>query len=684
MQFFKRDINRQNRNGEVTFYNVGDTSSQSSSSGVTLDQVRRNFVSIEFFKKLFQAHDSTDSENILNIDPNDTDSTITDLEFKFGSWSSYFISALGRNSSGGGGGGSVGVLNDLDDVDTTGAANGKVLTYQNGMWVPGTGGGSGSVSWADITDKPTTLSGYGITDAIPLGGSNYITGTLRPNTNNSINLGSSNYRWSSVYGVNGSFSSSLTVGGTDVSLDGHTHSASDITSGTFAAARIPSLDASKITSGTFATARIPTNISITGNAATATTASKLSTSSSYSVFGQTYWNNGVPQTVGNNAVGSMQYLVFRNHANNYNAGYVGAGNDANNDIALLAYSGYLYIGAGGTTMMTLDGTNVGIGTSSPVAKLHVNGTGRFENTVAVYGSNHSVRIRGNQISSTDTTYYDFGLHLGSGHINRGFYQWSPSSKWLLYFNANDTIMNHGNVGIGTDSPGYKLHVNGIIANNNKIISDFAPSANTYIKGVTDAVLNCTSTSSYVPIFNAPTSNGRISLASWLGGGDRICLIYCPQSYIDNNTNAYDHSVYWNASTGCLGVDLSNPSQKLHVSGNILATGAVTALSDMRRKSPVSEVNTRIEDLAKLPIFYYKWKMGYDDDMHIGTSAQDVQKLFPELVIGKEDLSVNYPVLGTTLGILNSRKLTSHEKEIKALKKENKALKERIKALEDRV
>ena len=37
----------------------------------------------------------------------------------------------------------------------------------------------------------------------------------------------------------------------------HVHAASDVTSGTFAAARIPSLPASKITSGTFAAARIP-------------------------------------------------------------------------------------------------------------------------------------------------------------------------------------------------------------------------------------------------------------------------------------------------------------------------------------------------------------------------------------------------------------------------------------------
>ena len=37
----------------------------------------------------------------------------------------------------------------------------------------------------------------------------------------------------------------------------HSHAAGDVTSGTFATARIPSLDAGKITSGTFATGRIP-------------------------------------------------------------------------------------------------------------------------------------------------------------------------------------------------------------------------------------------------------------------------------------------------------------------------------------------------------------------------------------------------------------------------------------------
>jgi len=46
--------------------------------------------------------------------------------------------------------------------------------------------------------------------------------------------------------------------GTVVEIGGsHSHSATDITSGTLGTARIPNLAASKITSGTFAAARIP-------------------------------------------------------------------------------------------------------------------------------------------------------------------------------------------------------------------------------------------------------------------------------------------------------------------------------------------------------------------------------------------------------------------------------------------
>ena len=104
MQFTKKDINKTLRNGEqvAAYSSSGQGTSQ---QGISYDTVRRNFVSIEFFKRLFQAHDSTDSNNILNIDPNDMDSTITYIQFNFGAWSNYYLSALGQNSTGGGGGG---------------------------------------------------------------------------------------------------------------------------------------------------------------------------------------------------------------------------------------------------------------------------------------------------------------------------------------------------------------------------------------------------------------------------------------------------------------------------------------------------------------------------------------------------------------------------------------------------
>lgn len=59
------------------------------------------------------------------------------------------------------------------------------------------------------------------------------------------------------FGVTMGVVRAATVGDKELSTVGHTHSASDITTDTFADARIPNLAASKITSGTFAVDRIP-------------------------------------------------------------------------------------------------------------------------------------------------------------------------------------------------------------------------------------------------------------------------------------------------------------------------------------------------------------------------------------------------------------------------------------------
>lgn len=56
-------------------------------------------------------------------------------------------------------------VGDLDGVTITSPSTGQVLQWNGTTWVNAAGGGGGTVAFADLTGKPTTVSGYGITDA---------------------------------------------------------------------------------------------------------------------------------------------------------------------------------------------------------------------------------------------------------------------------------------------------------------------------------------------------------------------------------------------------------------------------------------------------------------------------------------------------------------------------------------
>ena len=142
-----------------------------------------------------------------------------------------------------------------------------------------------SYNFSEIGSTPTTLSGYGITDAkiasgvITLGNNtitpltSHQTVTLASGTNNGTlklttaagttdnisvkGLGSLAFLSSLSESDIPSLSASKITSGTFDIARIPDLAASKITSGTFDAARIPDLDASKITSGTFAVARIP-------------------------------------------------------------------------------------------------------------------------------------------------------------------------------------------------------------------------------------------------------------------------------------------------------------------------------------------------------------------------------------------------------------------------------------------
>ena len=103
--------------------------------GVTKAWVNQNYVSIEFFNRLFETYDSA-TPTPTQVLPNDLESTITNIKAKFGFWTEQFLSALGQGTGGGGGGASA--LTDLVDVTITSPTQGQALICDgNGHWVNG-------------------------------------------------------------------------------------------------------------------------------------------------------------------------------------------------------------------------------------------------------------------------------------------------------------------------------------------------------------------------------------------------------------------------------------------------------------------------------------------------------------------------------------------------------------------
>jgi hypothetical protein len=106
--------------------------------------------------------------------------------------------------------------------------------------------------------------------------------------------------------------------------------------------------------------------------------------------------------------------------------------------------------------------------------------------------------------------------------------------------------------------------------------------------------------------------------------------------------------------GNVGIGTTTPNERLSVVGNICATGNITANSatcgsDIRWKKDLKPLENTLEKISQLKPVYYYWKKDefpdkyFTDKRQIGLIAQDMQKVFPELVVEDKEgyLSVDY-------------------------------------------
>jgi hypothetical protein len=220
------------------------------------------------------------------------------------------------------------------------------------------------------------------------------------------------------------------------------------------------------------------------------------------------------------------------------------GYEGTSDVVLIANGGF----TAGNGINIDSSNNVGIGTTSPSADLHVNSSGNVGLTLQ-----HASRPT---ISLTDGTNYGYIGLEGGGDIITGTSDndLAIRSPRDIIFGGNSiarmAITNSGNVGIGTTSPSNILHtyVNNTDTSIPGILVEQAGTGDSSIGFLLSGVRTWS-----VGVDNSDSDKFIIGSGEDLGTSARIVV----------------------DTSGNVGIGTTSPSEKLHVSGNVRIEGDLT-------------------------------------------------------------------------------------------------------------
>ncbi|HEY0902088.1 MAG TPA: tail fiber domain-containing protein, partial [Micavibrio sp.] len=176
-------------------------------------------------------------------------------------------------------------------------------------------------------------------------------------------------------------------------------------------------------------------------------------------------------------------------------------------------------------------------------------------------------------------------------------------------------------------------------------------------------------------------SNRINIAGQTAAAPVSSLLLSALGDVSISAPATGQLLRYNGTTWGNATNLTWNSNTLAITGDLTYTGTITDVSDMRLKKDIQPLNGRgsmLEKLGQIGTYSYTMKADEQGRVEFGVMAQEINKVFPELVkvddsTAEKYMSVNY------VGMIAP--LIEASKELKA---ENDQLKAQINTIEARM
>jgi hypothetical protein len=273
-------------------------------------------------------------------------------------------------------------------------------------------------------------------------------------------------------------------------------------------------------------------------------------------------------------------------------------------------------------------------------------------------SSYATVAGGYNNSAVGTASFAAGYQARAYHNGTFVWQEYDEGNYFSSHEENQFLVKAtGGFGINIDDPATSFHVLG------KEESSFMPSSalqsETVVFEDQDAILglyskpqgSVGSAVTFGEMSGGSLDNKWTIIRETASGGSGLRIAF------GTNSNPFNNSTYmYLDNNGEIGIGTRNPSERLHVSGSICATGSIGSCSDERFKENIHDIDNALDHIGKIKGVAFNWKReqypdyDFSEEKQIGFIAQDLKEILPEVVsVGSDGYhSIDYGKLTPVL------------------------------------